>query len=118
MRYLVCATSAIPRGEKRAYTIKNVPLLVVHSQEGSFYAVYDRCPHQHVPLSEGVLCGVTSATQPGDAFEVLREAEIIRCPWHGFSFDLSSGQCMVSAERLRVKTFPLTIERQELFVDI
>lgn len=118
MKYRICDIADIPQGEKRAYIIKNVPLLVVHSRQGAFYAIYNRCPHQHVPLSEGVLCGITVAGQPGDDFIYTRDAEIIRCPWHGFSFDVTNGQCLAASERLRVKTFSLSIDQHNLFVEI
>jgi len=117
MKYRVCDITDIPQGEKRAYTIKNVPLVVVHSQQGEFYALYDHCPHQRVPLSDGVLCGVTSAAQAGDAFTYTREAEILRCPWHGFSFDVTTGFCL-SAPEFRVRTYPLSIEQSQLFLDL
>jgi 3-phenylpropionate/trans-cinnamate dioxygenase ferredoxin subunit len=117
MKYRVCDITEIPPGEKRAYTVKNVSLIVVHSQQGEFYAIYDRCPHQHASLNDGVLCGVTSAAQPGDTFEYTREAEIIRCPWHGFSFDVTTGHCM-NAPEFRVRTYPLSIHQSQLFLDL
>ena len=118
MKHRVCHVEDIPRGEKRAYNVKNHPIMVVHSQQGDFYAIYDRCPHQHAALSEGILGGLTYAAQPGGEFEYVREGQIIRCPWHGFSFDVTTGACLVATEKLRVKTYPLTIVEREVFLDI
>jgi nitrite reductase (NADH) small subunit len=116
MKYRVCRVEDIPCGEKRSYTIKNLPIMVIHSQQGEFYAVYDRCPHQRAPLSEGVLGGLTAATQPGESFSYTRQGEIIRCPWHGFSYDVTNGTCLAN-ERLRVKTYPLIVDDHQLFLD-
>jgi nitrite reductase (NADH) small subunit len=118
MKYRVCRVEDIPPGEKRTYSIKNVPIVVVHSQQGQFYAVYGRCPHQHGALGEGVLGGQTVAAQPGEAFQYIREGEILRCPWHGFSFDVTTGACLAAPERLRVKTYPLLIDERQIFLDV
>ena len=118
MKYRVCEVGEIPRGQKRSYTIKNVPIVITHSQSGEFYAIYARCPHQHADLGTGVLGGLTAATQPGEDLQYSREGEILRCPWHGFSFDVTTGACLTPPDRLRVKTFPLAVDNQELFIDI
>lgn len=117
MKYQVCQVEEVPRGEKRSFTIKNIPVVVIHNQKGEFYAIYDRCPHQRAVLSDGKLCGLTVADQPGAIFEYHREGEILRCPWHGFSFDVTTGACL-TAEKMRVKAYPLTIEDQKIFLDV
>ena len=43
--------------------------------ESGYYAVDARCPHQGGPLGDGEVC----------------EGKI-RCPWHGYKFDLKSGK--------------------------
>ncbi len=118
MQYRVCHVQEIPRGEKRNYTIKNVPVVVVHSQQGQFYAIYGLCPHQRGPLGAGVLGGLTEAAQPGEAFQYVREGEVLRCPWHSFSFDVTTGACLSAPEKLRVKTYPLTVNDHEVFLDM
>jgi len=118
VKYRVCQVEEIPRGEKRSYTIKNMPIVVVHSKQGKFYAIYGVCPHHRGPLAAGVLGGKTEATQPGQDFQYVREGEILRCPWHGFSFDVTTGACLLASERLRVKTYPLTIDDRQVFLDV
>ena len=118
MNYYVCHVQDIPRGEKRAFTIKNVPIVVVHSQKGTFYAIYRICPHQRGDLNYGALGGLTDATQPGKEFEYIREGEILRCPWHSFSYDVTTGICLTAPERLRVKTYQVTVHEQEVFLDM
>ncbi|GCF10839.1 Rieske (2Fe-2S) protein [Dictyobacter arantiisoli] len=117
MKYLVGNVAEVPRGEKRSYKIKNIPIVVIHSAQDQFYALYERCPHQGVSLGNGTLGGTTCATGPGAAFDYTREGEILRCPWHGFSFDVTNGAC-VNAESLRVRTYPLTIDNSQIFLDL
>jgi nitrite reductase (NADH) small subunit len=92
--------------------------VVVHSKKGEFYAIYGLCPHQHSVLAAGTLGGLTVAEQPGETFEYIREGEILRCPWHGFSYDVTTGACLSEAKKLRVKTYPLTIADQEVFLEV
>ena len=40
-----------------------------------FYAIENECPHQGAPLCEGHVDG-----------------EIVSCPWHGWQFDVRSGE--------------------------
>ena len=39
----------------------------------------------------------------------MREGEILRCPWHGWEFELSTGR-LVAPLRERVKTYDVTVE--------
>ncbi len=118
MEYHVCSVGDIPRGEKRAFTVKNIPVIVVHSQAGAFYATYRICPHQRGDLDYGLLGGLTDANTPGKEFEYIREGEILRCPWHSFSYDVTTGVCLTAPDKLRVKTYPVLIHEQEVFLDI
>jgi nitrite reductase (NADH) small subunit len=117
MKYLVGNIADVPRGGKRSYKIKNIPIVVVHSEKDQFYAIYERCPHQGVSLCAGTLGGETVAAEPGAPFEYAREGEILRCPWHGFSFDVTTGVC-VNASEFRVRTYPLSIDQSQLFLEL
>jgi 3-phenylpropionate/trans-cinnamate dioxygenase ferredoxin subunit len=118
VKYRLCHVEDLPRGSKKTFTVKNFPIVLTHSQQGEFYAIYGLCPHQRAPLGEGVLGGLSAAGQPGEDFQYEREGEIIRCPWHGFSYDVTTGVCLASPDRLRVKTYPLVIEQCEVFLDV
>ncbi len=43
---------------------------------GEIFALDNTCPHAGGPLGEGSL-----------------EATIVTCPWHGWSFDVKTGEC-------------------------
>ncbi len=118
MRYRLCRVEDIPIGEKRTYTVKNIPIVVSHSQQDAFHAIYAICPHQKADLGEGILSGLTEANQPGSCFRYVREGEILRCPWHGFSFDMTTGACLTAPYQLRVKTYPVIRKDKELFLDV
>ena len=71
---------------------------------GAFYALANKCPHESGPLSRGAIVGLSQADVPGpDAYRLERPGEFVRCPWHGWEFDIKSGQsyCDPSSTRVR-----------------
>jgi nitrite reductase (NADH) small subunit len=67
-------------------------------QEGTYRAVDNLCPHMAGPLSAGDVNG-----------------SIVVCPWHGWEFDLKTGQCLNIAHS-KVETFALKIEDGRILV--
>lgn len=50
---------------------------------------------------------VTSKS-PG-TYEMSRHGEILRCPWHGWEFDVRSGQSWFDPAKVRVKSYDVTV---------
>jgi nitrite reductase (NADH) small subunit len=46
-----------------------------------------------------------------------RDGEILRCPWHGWEFELATG-ATITKPTLRVKTFPVLVEHGQLVVEV
>ena len=118
MRYRLCHVDEVPVGSKKAFTVKSIPIVLAHSVKDEFFAIYGLCPHQRAALSDGTLGGLAVADEIGADFCYEREGEILRCAWHGFSYDVTTGVCLAAPERLRVKTYPLVIEQNEVFLDV
>jgi nitrite reductase/ring-hydroxylating ferredoxin subunit len=64
-------------------------------------ACSDECSHQGGPLSEGRITGARLA-----------------CPWHGWMFDLRSGECLMPSRGGPVTTYPVSIEGGEIWVEL
>jgi nitrite reductase/ring-hydroxylating ferredoxin subunit len=75
---------------------------------GEFFALRNACPHQGGPLCEGVLTGFMAPGAPGE-YRYSRRGEILRCPWHGWEFDIRTGQSYFDPSRTRVRTYPTEI---------
>ena len=108
-----------------------------HHVKGEYFALYDRCPHEGGSLCAGKLTGLVQSDGPGD-YRLERKGEIVRCPWHGWEFDLRTGQSYCDPRRLRVRsydagiakagevvqgpykatTFPVTVDEDHVFVEI
>lgn len=81
----------------------------VFNVHGEFFALRSSCPHQGAPLCRGKVTGTTVASRP---FEVdyERDGEIIKCPWHGWEFDITSGRSVFNPHKVRVRTYDVTVE--------
>jgi len=74
-----------------------------------FFALRNRCPHQGGPLCEGVLWGLWEAPAPGD-IRYSRKGEILTCGWHGWEFDIRTGQSWCDPRKLRVRAYKVSVE--------
>ncbi|MCB1122363.1 MAG: Rieske (2Fe-2S) protein, partial [Verrucomicrobiae bacterium] len=83
-----------------------------------FFAVRDVCPHAGARLSAGRLTGLACVERPDSVGSYERAGEIISCPWHGWEFDLTTGQSLVSPDRLRVATYPVKVVEGRVKVEI
>lgn len=74
-----------------------------------FFAVRNKCPHRGAPLCEGTVAGTFLPSAPHDYVYGL-EKRVIRCPWHGWEFDLTTGQSVFEPEQVRVKVYEVTVD--------
>lgn len=108
VKNVVAKTSDIQPGGRIAVTVKGRPI-VVFNLDGQFYGLLNRCPHQSAELSRGITAGVTVSESPGLA-ECIRSGEFIRCPWHGWEFDIRTGQSFCAPDSIKVRQFDVKVE--------
>jgi nitrite reductase/ring-hydroxylating ferredoxin subunit len=129
-RHVVAAVRDLPTGGRKLVTV-NGRDIVLFNIGGAFYALLNRCPHQGGSLCDGALIGLLEAPEPGQ-YRYSRPGEILRCPWHGWEFDVRTGRSHCEPERIRAmrypvdvasgrdlvaETFPVTVEEEYLVVD-
>jgi nitrite reductase/ring-hydroxylating ferredoxin subunit len=107
-RYVVAEAGEIPPGGRKIVELEGRSIGVFHVG-GAYYALLNWCPHQAGRLCEGQLWSALEGSVPGD-YQTSRESEIIACPWHGWEFDLRTGQSWCEPERLRVRTYDVRLE--------
>jgi nitrite reductase (NADH) small subunit len=106
----------LPPGTRRVVVIGRREVLVFNV-DGTHYAVFNRCPHQQAPLSPGFLDGTTLPTEEVGVYRYGMDGRVLRCPWHKYEFDLATGRCLVEGSRLRVRTYVVREEGEDLVVD-
>jgi nitrite reductase/ring-hydroxylating ferredoxin subunit len=65
------------------------------------YACGDVCAHRGGPLSEGKQSGTRLA-----------------CPWHGWHYDVKTGQCVFPGRGAAVPSYPVEIMNGEIHVEL
>jgi nitrite reductase/ring-hydroxylating ferredoxin subunit len=84
-----------------------------------FFAYENRCVHQGGPVCEGRVLGKVEAVLGADKsllHERFSEAELhLICPWHGYEYDLESGECVVDRRR-RLRRFDVVEKGDEIYV--
>ena len=109
-----------PRGRKIVVPFRGRAGIGVFNVNGSYYALRNICPHKHGPLCMGELTGRFIANAPpstlGATLIIEDDGEMLRCPWHFWSFEIATGQCLVDPE-VRVKTYPVKIDGDDIVID-
>ena len=105
----VCPVAELPAGGRKIVEIAGRSIGVFNLGAGRYCAVRNRCPHRGAPVCEGKLIGLVTADRPYHLTRE-REGEILRCPWHGWEFDLTTGKSIFMPETWRLNSYPAGVE--------
>lgn len=108
MKHVVCLASEIPPGERKIVDVAGLTI-GIFNLSGEFFALRNRCPHQGGPLCDGLLWGLLESPAPGQ-FSYTRKGEILTCGWHGWEFDVRTGQSYCEPRRLRARAYEVSVE--------
>src|SRR3989442_10916005 len=95
----VCRTDDVPANGMKEFPVDGTNVLVVNLGDG-FVAFQALCPHEAVPLADGVCDG-----------------SVLTCLEHLWQFDVRTGAPMGDAQE-GLKTYPLKEERGDLYVGL
>jgi nitrite reductase/ring-hydroxylating ferredoxin subunit len=107
-RHVVATVGEIAPGKSKRVTVKGRDI-GVFNVNGSFYALANRCPHAGGALCEGAVVGLVQSDGPGK-YKIAREGEFLRCPWHGWEFEIATGQSYCDPKNLTIRQFPVAVE--------
>lgn len=75
--------------------------IAVFNIDGLYYAIDDACSHRGAPLSEG---------------RVYKQ--VVTCPWHGATFDVTTGEALASPAPHGVRSYQVQFVDSKLHVKI
>ncbi len=101
------AASKIAPGEKKIFDNGEISFGVFNIG-GKFHAIKNVCPHAGAPLCMG---HIQTTHRPGAVgeFDPALEGRVLRCPWHGWEFDIVTGKGLYDAHG-RVATYPCEVD--------
>lgn len=115
IRYVVARTGDIPEG-KRMITEVGGRRIGVFNIRGKYSALLHRCPHAHGPLCDGQLQKRVYADRPGEIREDP-DTLFLSCPWHGWLFDLETGQSWWDPGKTRARRFPVEVTHGDVIAE-
>ncbi len=108
IKHIVATVDEIPPGKHKIVEVAGRSI-GVFNLGGDFVALRNSCPHQGGPLCAGRVSGFVISAMPGE-YEYSRKGEILRCPWHGWEFDMRTGQSWFDPKKVRVRQYQVTVE--------
>ena len=96
----VASAADIPPGSGKSVEVEG-KRIAVFNVDGRFYAIDDTCPHRGGPLSDGEL-----------------EGEVVTCPWHGSTFNVTTGAVLSAPARDGVSHYSVRDSGGELSVEV
>jgi len=95
----VAAVSDVPPGTAKE-VMADDQVVALYNVEGTFYALDGVCPHAGGPLGEGTVHGT-----------------VVTCPWHGWQFDVKSGENCLNRQMTH-KSFAVKVEGDDVLVEV
>jgi 3-phenylpropionate/trans-cinnamate dioxygenase ferredoxin subunit len=111
VRYICAKVSDVPEGGRLVVEADGRSVVVFHV-DGELYAVLNRCPHQGGLLCHGKVLSLIESDGPGH-YRIDASRKFIACPWHGWEFELSTGQSYFDPRRTRARKVPLEVDGGE-----
>jgi nitrite reductase (NADH) small subunit len=96
----VARVNEIPEGRGVLVEHQGFTAAVFNRGGGRFAACGATCPHEEGPLAEGWL-----------------EHDAVVCPWHGYDYDLLTGQCRAD-DTLSIPVYPVRVNGDTVEVDL
>jgi 3-phenylpropionate/trans-cinnamate dioxygenase ferredoxin subunit len=106
-RHVVAGVAEVQPGNCKLVTVKGRDI-GVFNVGGKFYALANRCPHKGGPLCSGRITGLAQSRGPGD-YRLIRAGEFLRCPWHGWEFEIATGQSYCDPKTMQARQFNVEV---------
>jgi nitrite reductase/ring-hydroxylating ferredoxin subunit len=118
--HVVCDEDDLDPGDRVLVQVEGREI-AVFNLDGEYNAFVNWCPHQGGPACEGLISGTREGSYDRETGEVslewTREDRILNCPWHGWEFDLSTGECL-SRRPIRLPSYPVDVEDGKVVLEL
>jgi len=118
--HVVAEAGEIGDGERLIVQLEGRDIAVFYV-DGEYHAYTNWCAHQSGPCCEGTLTGTMTASFDRDSLETslewTGEGHILNCPWHGWEYDVTTGECL-SRNRVRLPAHDVEVRDGEIVVSL
>ena len=117
---IIAREDEIPEGERIIVQVEGREIAVFNIN-GEVFAYTNWCLHQGGPICEGALTGTSKETFDRETltneFSWGREGEILNCPWHGWEYDVRTGECLSRSNR-DLHSYPVTVKDGDVVISL
>jgi nitrite reductase (NADH) small subunit len=96
----IATTKDVPPGTAKAVEAEGRKIALFNSG-GAYYAIDDTCTHRGGPLSEGEV-----------------EGTVVTCPWHGATYDITTGGVLGPPAPRGVTSYTVRIDGNDIKVEV
>ncbi|TQC49198.1 Rieske (2Fe-2S) protein [Rhodococcus sp. WS4] len=107
-RYVVGKAADLADGEKMAVDAGGRSI-AIFNVKGRYYGLLNRCPHRGADLCAGRFLPRVTAAVPGE-YHYDTEHTFLVCPWHGWEFDVATGQSYFDPVGMRGRPYRVEVE--------
>jgi nitrite reductase/ring-hydroxylating ferredoxin subunit len=109
-KHEICPVSEIPPGDREIVEVDGLSIGIFNI-DGEYHALHNVCPHQLAPLCEGDVSGLVTAERTDrDSFSWECDGCIIKCPWHNWEFDITTGNSVFNPHKVKTRTYDVAVE--------
>jgi len=113
-KYLAAKVSELNVNPRKIVQVNGLEIGLFHIK-GAYYAWRNICPHAGAPVCQGLISGTTLPTHVYE-YEYGLEEQVLRCPWHGWEFDLTTGKHLVEGSKTKLRGYEVVVENGKLYV--
>jgi nitrite reductase/ring-hydroxylating ferredoxin subunit len=107
-RHVVATVGEVAPGSNKLVTVKGRDIGIFNIK-GEYFALANTCPHEGASLCKGKLVGLAESDEPGK-YRLTRHGELLKCPWHGWEFDVRTGQSWCDPHNTYVRQYAVSVE--------
>ncbi|MBP1988699.1 Rieske (2Fe-2S) protein [Paenibacillus eucommiae] len=112
-KYWVGKISDIQQMQHKIFKIEGIEF-GLYEVKGTWYAWNNFCPHMGASICKGLVSGTRLPSLVYE-YKYGMSEQILRCPWHGWEFDLTNGRLLVEPQT-KLRGYPVEIENDNLYV--
>ncbi len=109
----VVAEAEFETGDHVLVDIEGIEIAVYNTPDG-YHAISNYCIHQGGPLCEGPIEGTVVENEAGE-LEYDHEGKIVSCPWHGWEFDVTTGEHLYRSDYSQ-PTFDVEVHDEVVYI--
>lgn len=113
----VAHSEELEPGKSKLINVEGINI-ALFNVDGKLYGFQNECPHMGAPMLYGNITGTMLPCEP-HTYEYGCDHEILRCPWHGWEFDMNTGRSLYDSKKgSRIRTFKVMRENDSIIVYI